>query len=232
MKRSARATAGSVTLPIPSANITSVITVPESRWILWAEGPRMGPAVRFWVILACALIAALVLGGLKFSPLSRWQWVLLVIGLTQVHVIAALIVVAWFFLMAWRGNQAGEPVAEWRFNFRQLVLVFHTIVMMIILIFVVGAGLLGNPKMFILGNGSYQNFLQWYQSRSDVQLPEPSIISISVWYYRGLMLAWALWLASAVIGWLKWAWEQFTAGGSWRTAPRVVSAKVVEPPKA
>jgi hypothetical protein len=29
------------------------------------------------------------------------------------------------------------------------------------------------------------------------------------------MLAWALWLANSLVGWLKWAWEQFSDGGLW-----------------
>ena len=45
---------GSVRVAGPGANVTSVLQVPESRWILWAGGPLRGPAVRFWTILACA----------------------------------------------------------------------------------------------------------------------------------------------------------------------------------
>lgn len=33
-----------------------------------------------------------------------------------------------------------------------------------------------------------------------------------MWLYRGLMLAWALWLALAVLRWLGWAWSCFSAG--------------------
>jgi hypothetical protein len=30
------------------------------------------------------------------------------------------------------------------------------------------------------------------------------------------MLAWALWLANALIGWLQWAFHAWTNGGYWR----------------
>ena len=34
--------------------------------------------------------------------------------------------------------------------------------------------------------------------------------------YRLAMLAWALWLALALLRWLRWGWESFTTGGGWR----------------
>jgi hypothetical protein len=30
------------------------------------------------------------------------------------------------------------------------------------------------------------------------------------------MLAWALWLAMALVGWLRWAWSCFSADEIWR----------------
>jgi hypothetical protein len=30
------------------------------------------------------------------------------------------------------------------------------------------------------------------------------------------MLAWALWLASALLNWLKWGWGCFSSNGLWR----------------
>jgi len=46
------------------------------------------------------------------------------------------------------------------------------------------------------------------------------VVSISVWFYRYAMLFWALWLALALLRWLKWGWQQFTHGGGWKHAPR------------
>lgn len=34
------------------------------------------------------------------------------------------------------------------------------------------------------------------------ELPQPLVISVPIIYYRLLMLAWALWLALALLGWL------------------------------
>lgn len=208
--------AGQVTLAADAANTTTTMMMPENRWILWAHGPLRGPAVRFWTILVCAVLAAVLLGSLPTSPLRRLEWVLLAIGLTQVHVIAALIVVAWFFVFAWRGKENPENVAAWRFNLRQICLIILTLIVLGILVRVVGEGLLGQPRMFILGNGSTATTLRWFQPRANMSLPEPSVVSVPVLFYRTLMLLWALWLANALLRWLRWAWTQFTYQAGWR----------------
>jgi hypothetical protein len=210
------AAVGRVELPVEGSNVSTVMRVPENRWVLWAHGPLMGPAVRFWSVLACAILAALVLGSLPHSPLGRVEWVLLALGLTQVHVAAAMWVVAWLFLLAWRGRQQPDQMRAWRFDLLQVGLVLATLVALGILVVVVSMGLLGSPKMFVLGNGSSQTYLQWYKGRVESQLPEPYVVSISVWFYRLLMLAWALWLAAALLRWLHWGWNQFSYGGGWK----------------
>jgi hypothetical protein len=40
------------------------------------------------------------------------------------------------------------------------------------------------------------------------------------------MLLWALWLAAALIRWLRWGWQQFSAGACFRR----MSAKIQPPP--
>jgi hypothetical protein len=225
----ATAVAGGVKLPVQAANITTALRVPESRWVLWAAGPLRGPAVRFWTVLAVSILAAWVLGGLKLSPIRRLQWVLLAMGLTQIHVAFALVVVGWFFAVAWRGRDA-VALAPWKFDLLQIFLAGFTLVTLGILIAVVREGLLGDPEMFIRGNGSSRTYLQWFQPRSRNALPEPAVVSVSIWFYRFLMLAWALWLAAALIRWLKWAWSQFSEGGCWRRFPGKPKTPPAAPP--
>lgn len=205
-----------VKLPVEAANISTTINVSNSRWVLWAGGPLRGPAVRFWMVLLLSALAAWVLGGLKRSPVSRVQWLLLALGLTQIHFAAALIVVAWFFLVAWRGHNGDQEALAWRFNFLQLFIAGLTVLAMGVLVVAVSEGLLGNPEMFIRGNGSSRTALRWFEPRSGTELPMPMVVSVSVWFYRLLMLAWALWLAASLVRWLKWAWTQFSAGGCWK----------------
>jgi hypothetical protein len=215
--------ADAVRLPVEAANINTSIQVPDDRWVLWAGGPLRGPAVRFWGILLGSLVAAWVLGRMTSSPLGTHEWMLLAIGLTQIPLPAALVVVAWLFILAWRGGGSFPKLPNWTHNSLQVLLAFITLVVLGIFVAIVAEGLLGSPEMFISGNGSYQTMLRWYEARSNGTLPQPHCFSISIWWYRLLMLLWALWLAAALIRWLTWGWKQFNAGGCFHRKTKVLA---------
>jgi hypothetical protein len=117
-----RAMAPEVSLPAESANVSTAIDVPSDRWVLWAAGPLRGPAVRFWVVLACSLLAAIVLTRTPGSPLKMAEWMLLALGLTQVPLPAALVVVGWLFFLSWRGSDRFRALPPWGFNLLQVAL--------------------------------------------------------------------------------------------------------------
>lgn len=215
-----------VTLPVESANITTVIHVPDNRWVLSTDGPLRGPAVRFWTVLVCCLIAAWALGRVPTSPLRPLEWMLLAIGLTQVPLAIALIVVGWLFFLSWRGHESFLRLPVTAYNLLQVVLIGLTTIALGIFIGVVAQGLLGDPRMFIAGNGSTRTMLNWYQPRCESTLPTPGCLSVSIWWFRILMLAWALWLAASLLRWLRWAWQQFSTGGCFRGAQK----KTATPP--
>ncbi len=217
-----RAHAVEVRLPVQSANVQTILNVPEDRWVLWVDGPRRGPALRFWGILICSLLAAVALGRAARSPLRTLEWMLLVIGLTQVPLPAALVVVAWLFFLVWRGGDSYQNLGRGSYNTLQLFLIALTVAALGILVTAVGEGLLGRPEMFVSGNGSSSTLLRWFQARSTNVLPRPGCVSISIWWYRFFMLAWALWLAASLIRWLRTGWQAFSSGGCFRSKPSVV----------
>lgn len=212
-----RAVSSPVALPVDSANLTLQMNVPASRWVLWTDGPLRGPAVRLWLLLAVALITAAVLSRIPASPLRFHEWALLGIGLTQAPLPAAIFLVAWLFLLVWRASPPWLRLPALLFNFGQLFLIAATMVALAVLLFIVTEGLLGNPEMFIAGNGSSSQLLNWYAAASGPELPATSFFSVSVWWYRLLMLLWALWLASALLRWLRTGWTNFCAGGAFRS---------------
>ena len=225
--------AGSIALPVESSNITTVIRVPEDRWTLWTYGPQIGPAVRFWGLLIGSLLAAGILARLNLSPLRAVAWLLLLIGLTQVSLVPAVIVVLWFFLFSWRGSTAweGNPLLR---NIFQIFLIGMTLAFFAVMILLLNEGLLGSPRMFIIGNYSNTWMLQWSEPRCGNLLPQPGCVTISIWWYRLLMLLWALWLASSMVRWLPWAWKQFSRGAIFlrmnRKTPVEPVASPIPPP--
>lgn len=211
----------------PSVNATVQIAMPADRWVLLVGGPRLGPAVLFWGLLVVLVVAAIALGRVPLTPLRARHWFLLGLGLTQVSVWVALAIAGWLLALGWR--QRHLDLGRWAFDARQLLLVVWTAVALVFLFWSIEHGLLGLPEMQIAGNGSTAALLRWYQDRSDAVLPAVWVVSVPVLVYRLAMLLWALWLAAAVLGWLRWGWDCFAAGGLWRPL-RQQTRSGVQPP--
>jgi hypothetical protein len=207
-----------VDLGAPSVNAETHITIPADRWILALRGPRLGPAVLYWTVLVVVLLAATGLGQLPTTPLRTRHWFLLGVGLTQAPVWVAIVVTGWLLALGLRQTQT--DVGDRWFDLRQLVLVAWTVLALSCLFWSIQQGLLGLPEMQIAGNGSTAQELRWYQDRTRGALPRASVLSVPLSIYRGAMLAWSLWLAAALLGWLRWGWECFGTGGLWRPLRR------------
>ena len=116
-----------------------------------------------------------------------------------------------------------QRLGDRSYNALQVLLIAATAVALGILLTAVGEGLLGRPEMFIAGNESTSTALRWFEARSGNILPRPGCFSISIWWYRFFMLLWALWLAVAVLGWLRRGWQAFASGGHFRTKPKIAT---------
>lgn len=221
--------ADAVGLPVEAANVSTELRPPRDRWLLLSRGPLMGPAFRLWGVLVFAILAAIVLARIPNSPLRLHEWMLLSLGLTQVPVFLALLVVAWVFLLKWRGAEGFQKLPVWAYNLCQVILILLTLLAIGIFIGIASSGLLGDPEMYITGNGSSDSRLVWYEARTPGDLPQPGYASISVWWYRLAMLLWALWLAAALVRWLRLGWKNSSQGGHFRKSPE--KPKPVVPPK-
>lgn len=214
-------------LDAPASNLSTRLTLPPDRWLLWASGPGAGPAVLYWPLLALMLLVAYALSRLALTPLRFHHWLLLGIGFSAVSWVAAMIVAGWLLLLGWRARHPG--IAQHRtFALVQLGLIAATVVALFCLIAAIPYGLLGQPQMHVAGAGSYGNALHWFLDRADDgALPAAHAVSLPLWAYKAAMLLWALWLANALIGWLRWGWQAFGEGGAW--PPR--RPKAAKPPE-
>ena len=141
------------------------------------------------------------------------------VGKECISWIAIAVVVAWLFALDWRERRATPASAAW-FDLSQLALALLTIVALGCLAAAIPQGLLGTPDMHVAGNGSHAQSLRWFADRSVDALPEASAISVPLWVYKVAMLAWALWLANAVVGWLRYGFGAWTKDGYWRALRR------------
>jgi hypothetical protein len=205
-----------VDLNIPSVNASIDLMNPASRWILLLGGPRLGPAVLFWSLLLVILLVATALGRVPLTPLGTRDWVLLGIGLSQVPLPAAALVAGWLLALGARRKRGLEIERNNTFDLLQILLAAWTLVALVILFWAIQQGLLGTPEMQITGNGSTSSQLRWYTDRAGHHLPTAWALSVPLLVYRLAMLAWALWLALALLRWLRWGWQSLTTGGGWR----------------
>ena len=212
----------------PGANVDVVVSLPAQRWVLWLAGPTFGPAVLFWSVLLVTALVALGLARVPHSPLRLGAWMLLGVGLTQVSVPSAALVVLWLLAIGWRGAFGARVRPWWAFNLMQLVVVVTTGFALLALFEAVRRGLLGQPDMQIAGNGSVLASLRWTADRVPGALPRPLVFSVPLLVYRLAMLAWALWLATALLAWVRVGWQALGTGGLWRPHP----PKVVTTPAA
>jgi hypothetical protein len=221
-----------INLGLPAANINLHTTLTEQRWILATRGPAVGPAVLYWGELLVALILAFLLARSGKTSLQRWQWFLLVFGFSTFSWATLLVITLWLLVVDWRIRT--ESFIDWsarKFNAMQAGIVALTAWMLIQLIGAVSEGLLSVPGMGIRGYGSGGNQLNWFADQSTASLPITKVFSLPVWFYRLVMLAWALWLAYILIRWLSRGLGAWLRQGYWRKSEHMRQAGDEKPGK-
>ncbi len=192
-----------------------IFQMPKNRWILMTAGPRLGPAVLFWSYFVVIILAALGLGRVPWTPLKTRHWLLLGLGLTQVHPLVSIMIVGWLLALGLRQKYPSQG-GWFSFNMSQIILVVWTIAALIGLYVSINKGLLGIPNMQISGNGSSAFWLHWTQDRIGPTMPQPWVLTLPLFVFRIIMLFWALWLAHSLLKWLRWGWQCFNEGGLWK----------------
>lgn len=198
-------------LGAPARNISLRVNLPQDRWILLLGGPQMGPALLFWGVLCVVLGLAWALGRSGLAHLKSYEWVLLSLGVATQNLSVLVILAAWFAALRWRGGQSGW--AGGGYKALQVGLVCLSLLALGLLLGGIPQGLLSTPDMHIVP-ASYGG-LAWYSDYTPGPLPEAWVVSVPMWVYRVSMLLWSLWIAFALMRWLKWGWQQLNAGGFW-----------------
>ena len=206
-----------------SHNNRITLKLPHDRWPLLVGGPAIGPAVLLWGMLIVIIAISIGLGRIQGMPLKTYEWILLGIGLGTANVYAPLVIVVWLLLLTKRG-EINEMPSRGKHQIMQIGLIVLSLTALGVLFGAVPHGLLSSPNMHISGNGSYAYDLHWYQDVTAEQMPVAWVLSLPMWAYRVTMLAWSLWLAFALLNWVKWAWAQLSYKGFW-TEPKKKKSK-------
>jgi hypothetical protein len=161
------------------------------------------------------LLAAVILGKTRLAPLRTWHWLLLGLGFSTFDWPAFGWIVLWLLASGARARWDGAG-RWWRFNLVQLAVAGLTIIALSTIVSSLPGGLLGVPDMSVTGNGSHGNTLRWFADQSTAALPQAAAFSVPLWVYKALILGWSLWLSFALLRWLPWVWQSFSAQGYWR----------------
>ena len=203
-----------VELGAPAANATTALALPQ-RWLLFAAGPSLGPAVLYWSELLALIVASLVLGRVEATPLRTRHWLLLGLGFSTFSWLAFAVVAAWLLGYGVR-ERALRGLSRLWYNAAQIGFGLLALLAFAAILNSIPNGLLGEPDMSIAGYGSSGEQLRWLADRTAGATPEATVWSLPMWVYSALIFLWALWLTWALLRWLPWAWRCFSAGGLWR----------------
>jgi len=184
------------------SNLNQTIKVPRDRWLLWGHSSGVGPAFLYWGELLVFAILAFFLARIKYSPLKFWQWLVLGCAFGTFSWLAFSVVASWLFFVGWKQAFTGFNSSAKRILL-QWFSVFFTIGTISILIATVAYGLLSYPDMGVAGQNASSSTLYWYLDSGVGSLPEITLLSVHLWWYKLLILLWSIWISFAVINWIK-----------------------------
>jgi len=169
--------------------------------------------VEHGVVVVGAL--GLALARVRRLPITRLDAVLLATGLTLCNLPATVLVAAWFVLLVVKPRLLAPLERRWLKNAVQVLTAGISVIAVLALVVSVPSALLGSPEMQITGYGSSGYYYRWFSDHAGESLPTAWVFSLPLWIYRGAMLAWSLWLAFALLRWLKWAWPRWATPVAW-----------------
>jgi hypothetical protein len=77
-------------------------------------------------------------------------------------------------------------------------------------------GLLSAPDMGVEGINSGSGTFSWFLDQTSGILDSLVVYSVPMWSYRLLFFIWAGWMAFALVGWLRWAFNAWKTNGLWK----------------
>ncbi|VAW45462.1 hypothetical protein MNBD_GAMMA02-615 [hydrothermal vent metagenome] len=184
------------------SNLSQTIRVPGNRWLLWGGSAGVGPAFLYWGELLVFAVLAFFLARVRYSPLKFWQWLALGCAFGTFSWLAFSVVAGWLFFVGWKQSFTGFE-SRAKSILLQWFSLFFTVTTIGVLIATVAYGLLSYPDMGVAGQNASASKLYWYLDSGFDLLPNITLLSVHLWWYKLLILLWSIWVSFAVLSWLK-----------------------------
>lgn len=180
-----------------SINSTIQTNKPQNRWILFLTGPKMGSCVLFWAYFPIIILVAILLKLSKKFDVKLYQWVLLFIGLSFSNIFSIFLIILWVMLFEFLKNHK-KYLSSWIIVMATFL---FTIKILYEIFYSIRCGLLGiAPSMLVVtGRNVSSNVFMWYQDMVSSILPQPEIFSLNIYWYKVMMIFWALWVSFFMI---------------------------------
>lgn len=198
-----------------AVNSHTVIQFPDNRWTLWLGGPSIGVTVAFWSVLVGVVLAAVAISKVPGFTLSTRNAVILAAGASLVDLKMLVFLGIWFFAI-WLKSRTKEEIARpWLYRLGQLVLCGVTIFVLYFLVRTIVAALTNDPNMYIVGSNYTNGWFTWFSDEITGTVPSPWILSVPMWIYLVLILAWVMWLVFTLLQWMRAWWESLKVPVLW-----------------
>ena len=205
----------SASISLSAVNASTDVQFLENRWILWLAGSSFGSTVAFWSILVGVILAAVCVSKIPSIALSTRDSVILAAGATVVDLKVLVFVAIWFFAI-WIKSRVKEEISQpWLYRLGQLVLTGITLLVLYVLVKTVVAALTNDPNMYIVGTYYSSTWFTWFSDEISREIPSAWVLSVPLWVYFVLILAWVMWLVFSLLQWLKAWWETLNTPVLW-----------------
>lgn len=204
-----------ITAPVPLNNLALSMQLPQDRWLLALGGDaKVQTVMLFWGGVLLSVLLAIGAARLGLTPLNTRDALLLFLGFATLSVWVPVLWVVALVIAGLAGRATVAPCGGMA-KLAQCSRVVFIASALIGLCSAVPTALLSAPDMQLVNTADdWQAGLRWFAD-GVTQSPAVWALSLPQWSYKLVMLLWALWLASAILRWLPWCWQQLTVHGFW-----------------
>lgn len=175
------------------------VSIEDKRWVLWLFGPSWGPGALYWAKVLTLVVLILGLVRVNLLPLKSYEAVLLTIGLSFLPTILLWLPFAWLAFLKFGFSDLKRWV-DFSSIAKKVLLSIIFFGSLLAVYSLVSSMLLGEPAMLLVGNSSNRFRLNWYV---DYGWQAPAVLSLPLFYWRVVALAWCLWFVVKALGWIK-----------------------------
>lgn len=206
----------------PVANLSWNVLPNKSEWIVWVTSSGLSPAILVWGLLFVIIFLAVAFKKFFKAPFfpSTIGWVGLLAPLVTLSAFAVSIIVLFIVTLEFKFRKFSSVLPEkiekmkyW--NLYQFLLLGLAFASFNYFLSGVYQGLLGTPDMMVRSFEPSKGVFYFFVDKVDKGFFDAQVISIPLWWWRILILIWALWISRALVGRFGGIWGLLCLGGLW-----------------